>query len=317
MRRRETRGCGTVVATLLAVLALLAAGCSSSDGTSGGDGGRLSVTVSVFPLADAAEQVGGDLVDVANLTPPGVEAHDLELTPDDIEAIQSADVVLLIGGGYQPAVEDAASDAEGVVVDVLIGLGDRVAGPVEEDEHAGEEDEHADEELTVDPHVWLDPELYAIVVEEVATTFAEADPDGRDQFEANAADYREELNALDEEYTEGLSSCERTLLVTNHAAFGYLASAYGLTQEPISINPESEPDPARLAELAEIVQREGVTTIFTEDLVSPKVAETLASEVGVQTVVLSPMDGVPEGGRDYLSVMRENLQTLRQALGCG
>jgi zinc transport system substrate-binding protein len=299
-----------VVAALLAVLALLAAGCSSSDGTSGADGDRLSVTVSVFPLADAAEHVGGDLVEVTNLTPPGVEPHDLELTPDDIEAIQSADVVLLMGGGFQPAVEDAASDAEGVVVDVLVGLGDRVAPPVEEDEHA-------DEELTVDPHVWLDPELYAIVVDEVATTFAEADLDGRDQFEANAADYREELDALDEEYAEGLSSCQRTLLVTNHAAFGYLASAYGLTQEPISINPGSEPDPARLADLNEIVQREGVTTIFTEDLVSPEVAETLASEAGVQTVVLSPMDAVPEGGQDYLSVMRDNLQTLRQALGCG
>lgn len=300
-----------------AVLSLVAAACSSEEPADGAGAGRLTVVASFFPLADAAARVGGDAVDVRNLTPPGVEPHDLELVPDDLEVIQSADVVVLIGSGFQPAVEDAAADAEGIVVDVLVGLDDWVAPPPEEDDHAEEED-HADEELAVDPHVWLDPELFVVVMDEIAAAFADAAPDRRDEFEANAGAYREELEALDAEFAAALSSCERTLLVTSHAAFGYLAAAYDLTLEPIAgIEPESEPDPARLAEMAELVRREGVTTIFTEELVSPEVAQTLASEAGVETAVLSTLEGAPEGGGDYGSAMRENLQTLRRALGCG
>ncbi|HSJ50717.1 MAG TPA: metal ABC transporter substrate-binding protein [Actinomycetota bacterium] len=300
-------------AAVVAVLALIASACGSDEPGRGAGTGALHVVASFFPLAEASARIGGDGVEVENLTPPGVEPHDLELVPDDIEAIQSADVVVYVGGGFQPAVEDAAADAQGLVVDVLEDLPTRPA-----DQSNGQaEDEHESERHGVDPHVWLDPGLFASVASRIANGFAEADPDDRTTYEANVETYRGELEALDEEFAHGLASCERTLLVTSHAAFGYLTTAYGLTQEPIAgIEPESEPGPARLAELSELVRREGVTTVFTEELVSPAVAETLASETGVQTAVLSTLEGAPEGGGDYGSAMRENLRTLRQALGC-
>lgn len=288
------------------VLALLLGACSDDPDTAAGEGG-LAVVASFFPVAEAAHHVGGDAVEVVNLTPPGVEPHDLELAPDDLEALQSADVVVFIGGGFQPAVEDAVADAEGVIVDVLRGIETAPAPPDE-----------AEEGLTVDPHVWLDPELFAVAVDEIAGGLAMADPDGRDAFEDNAASYADRLSELDAEFTSTLSGCDQRLLVTNHDAFGYLAAAYGLTQEAISgLEPESEPDPARLAELTALVEAEGVTTVFTEELVSPAVAQTLAEEAGVETAVLNTLEGAPEDGGDYLSAMRTNLETLRGALGCG
>lgn len=303
---------GRRLAAVAVVVTLLAAACGSED-PGAGDDGRLRVVASFFPLAEAAARVGRDGVDVRNLTPPGVEPHDLELVPDDLAAIQSADVVVYLGGGFQPAVEDAAADAEGVVLDVLEGLETRPAEQEGHDEEAG----HEENEDALDPHVWLDPGLFATVVDEIATALGEADPERREEIEADAETYRGELEALDAEFAKGLASCDRTLLVTSHAAFGYLAAAYGLTQESIAgVEPESEPGPARLAELAELVQREGVTTVFTEELVSPEVAETLASEAGVETAVLSTLESAPEDGGDYGSAMRENLETVRRALGC-
>lgn len=288
------------------VLALLAGACSDEPDASAGEG-DLTVVASFFPLADAARHVGGDAVEVTNLTPPGVEPHDLELAPDDLEALQAADVVVFIGGGFQPAVEDAVADAEGVIVDVLQGIETAPAPPDE-----------AEEGLTVDPHVWLDPELFALAVDEIAAGLSMADPGGGDAFVGNAASYAERLSELDGEFESALSGCDQQLLVTNHAAFGYLAAAYGLTQEAISgLEPESEPGPDRLAELTALVEAEGVTTIFTEELVSPEVAQTLADEAGVDTAVLNTLEGAPEDGGDYVSAMRINLETLRGALGCG
>ena len=269
------------------------------------------MVASFYPLAEAASRVGGDLVSVQNLTPPGVEPHDLELAPDDIEAIANADVIVYLGGGFQPAVEDALAEAEhAVTVDALDAVATNAA-PASE----------ADEGLTVDPHVWLDPARYEEIVRSVSAALSEADPANEATYAANAEAYIGQIAALDEEFRAGLSDCERTTIVTSHEAFGYLADAYGLTQVGIlGLSPEAEPDPRRLAELRDLVQREGVTTIFAEELVSPKVAETLASEAGVQVAVLNPIESLTDAqeraGEDYLSLMRENLDTLRMALDC-
>jgi zinc transport system substrate-binding protein len=264
------------------------------------------VVASFYPLAEAAERVGGDLVSVTNLTPPGVEPHDLELTPGQVEAITTADVVVYLGGGFQPAVEEAVAGAEGIAVDALDAV-DTVPAPPEE----------AEEGLSVDPHVWLDPVRYAAIVDGVAAGLGEAAPDERDTFEANASAFGDELDALDAEFRAGLASCDRNEIVTNHAAFGYLAAAYGLDQVAISgLEPDAEPTPDRLAQLAELVERDGVTTIFTEELLPPDVAQTLADETGAQTSVLFTLEGAPEDGGDYLSLMRENLGKLTTALGC-
>lgn len=299
--RRSVHRAGAVIIT---VLALVASACTSGDE---GAGGALGVVASAYPLAEAAERVGGELVSVENLTPPGVEPHDLELAPDDLEAILGSDLVLFVGGGFQPAVEEAVVDAEGAVMDVSDAV-QRLPAP-------------DGEEGSVDPHVWLDPMRFATIVERIAEELADLRPGESQVFRARAAAYVEELTALEGEFRSGLASCASRTIVVSHAAFGYLADAYGLEQEPISgLSPESEPDPARLAELTTLVEREGVTTIFTEELASPDVAETLAREAGVTTAVLNPIEGLTddqlEAGEDYGSVMRRNLQTLRGALGC-
>jgi zinc transport system substrate-binding protein len=286
--------CGTVCGLILVL-----GGCGEDNGggTDGGTGGgRRSVVASFYPLVDAARGVGGERVEVANLTPAGVEPHDIELNSRQLDRVADADLVLYLGGGFQPAVEDAARRA-GQAVDLRAGL-------------TGAEPD--------DPHVWLDPGLFVEVVGGIEAALVEADAPGADGYRARAADYRRRLEELDAELRTGLSDCERRTIVTTHDAFGYLARRYGLEQLAISgLSPDTEPDPRRLAELADTVRSRGVTTIFTETLVSPRVAETLARETGVQTAVLDTVEGGPEeGGGDYFSLMRSNLAALRTALGC-
>jgi zinc transport system substrate-binding protein len=289
------------------LLLVLTGACAP--GRAADNNGELTVVAGFYPLAYAAERVGGSLVDVHNLTPPGVEPHDLELTPNEIAEIDEADVVLYMGRGFAPAIEDAVADAQGVTVDLLEGMPVRRGVPGE------------GEGPGVDPHVWLDPVLYRRVVDRTERALARARPSDSATFEMGAGSFDRALARLDRDYRQGLTGCARNVIVTSHAAFGYLADRYGLVQEPISgLSPDAEPDPARLADLAALVRREGVTTIFTEELVSPKVAETLAREVGVATKVLNPLEGLTTeeaaAGEDYVSVMRANLKTLEQALGC-
>lgn len=306
-RSRPTRP-SLVRASIGLVVIALGASCASSGRSDQGSSGRLTVVAAFYPVQEAAERVGGQLVDVVNLTAPGVEPHDLELTPDQVEAIATADVVLYFGAGFQPAVQDAMRDADGVTVDLLAGL------PTVEPPSGMEG-------LTVDPHVWLAPDLYAQMVDEVRVGLAEAAPEDASTFRTNADTFTREISHLADDYQAGLANCERTLIVTSHAAFGYLAAEHGLTQEAISgLAPDAEPSAQRLAELKQLVEQQGVTTIFTEDLVSPKVAQTLAEEAGVRTAVLHTIEGLTDeevaAGGDYRSQMRENLSTLRTALGC-
>ncbi|HEV8421200.1 MAG TPA: zinc ABC transporter substrate-binding protein, partial [Actinomycetota bacterium] len=233
-------------------------------------------------------------------------------SPKQVDEILDATVLLYMGLGFQPAVEDIAKNRqEGVTLDVLAALSPQLRKLQGEESVEGE----------TDPHVWLDPVLMAGIVDEVRKALTRADPAGASAYERNAQRYRSEIEGLNERFREGLHDCSRRVIVTSHAAFGYLAARYGLVQEAISgISPEAEPDPKRLARLADLVRREGVTTIFTEELVSPRVAETLAREAGVRTAVLNPLEGLTSEeigrGENYVTVMRENLATLRAALGC-
>jgi zinc transport system substrate-binding protein len=266
-------------------------------------GPRTDVVAAFYPLAFAAKQVGGKYVQVANLTPPGVEPHDLELTTDQVDALQDAGLVVVMGKGFQPAVEQVADDRDGPTLEVLDALRTR-GGQAQ------------------DPHVWLDPVLMGRVVDEVAGALGEAVPAHAEAFAANAARLHAELDVLDADYRTGLADCTRDLVVTAHEAFGHLAARYGLRQEGVTgIAPDAEPSAKRLAKLSDLATREGVTTIFTEELVSPKVAETLAREAGgLRTAVLNPLEGLTdreiERGDDYFAVMRANLRKIRRALGC-
>ncbi len=278
---------------LVAAVLLITVACGHS-GTDGG--GRVDVVASLYPLAEGARQVGGDRVRVTDLTPPGAEPHDLELTSNQVDALEDADVVLYLGGGFQPSVEAAVKRSGGKAVDLLSGLA-----------------------ANDDPHVWLDPTQMARVVDLTETALSEADPGGADVFAANADAYRARLGALDAEYRAGLAECQRRVLVTAHDAFGHLARRYGLTVESISgLSPEAEPDPRRIAELSDLVRRQGATTIFTETLVPSDVADTLAREAGVRTAVLDPIEGLSDesADEDYLSLMRQNLSALQQANDC-
>ena len=265
--------------TLLALLVL--AGCGASDKNDSD-----TVVAAFYPLAWAAEQIVAEGTEVVNLTPPGAEPHDVELSPRDGETIREARVVLYAGGGFQPAVEDVVSERSGISLDVLQNGGD--------------------------PHVWLDPVRFAQVVIDIG---------GVVERPKRAAELADELAQLHASYRRGLGRCERRTLVTSHAAFSQLADRYGLTQLSLTgISPEAEPGPRVLEQLIDDVRASGATTVFAEPLVSDRVAQTVAREAGADVAVLDPLEGLSDDrladGEDYLSVMRTNLVVLREALGC-
>jgi zinc transport system substrate-binding protein len=271
-------------------LGIATAGCGGSSASSG----ATQVVAGLYPLAFAAEEVGGAGVEVKNLTPAGAEPHDLELTPREVEEIHDADLVVYLGEGFQPAVEEAVERAGVPAIDALDGLDLR------------------DEDGTVDPHVWLDPIRFAQAVERIGAEL------GR---EAPARQLASRLRELDRDYREGLAHCRSHELVTTHDAFGYVADRYGLEVIPITgLSPEVEPSPQDLEHIVSLVEERGVTTVFTETLLSPEIGETVAREAGAQTAVLNPLEGLTEDelarGDDYFSVMRANLAALRSGLGC-
>ena len=273
---------------------------------------------SFYPLAWVTERVAGDDWTIENLTQPGQEPHDLDLNIAQTAALQEADLVVL-EEGFQPAVDAAAENSEAPVVDAAAVL-DLL--PASAEEHEGEsEEEHAEEghdHGDLDPHFWLDPLLVADFADAVADELADVDPDGATTYADNAAQLRTELESLDQDLSDGLASCERTTTVVSHQAFAYL-SRYGLDFEPIAgLSPDAEPTAADLAHLQELIEADGITTVFSERLVSPKMAETLADDLGVTTAVLDPIEGLSDdtADEDYLSLMRENLTALQQANGC-
>ena len=289
------------VAVLVATVAAQPASASS----------KTEVVAAFYPVAYAAEQVGGNRVSVTNLTPAGAEPHDLELTPKQVDAILDASIVFEMGRRFQPAVEAAARQRDGTTVALL----DRL--PID----AGGKKVKEGDPAALDPHVWLDPVLMQGIVREVQSALTKADPEGKSAYARNADAFIGELDALDGRYRDGLANCQRHLIVTAHEAFGYLAREYGLRQEGVAgLSPDAEPDPRRIAELTDLAERDGVTVIFTETLVSPRIADTLAREVGVRTDVLDPLEGLTAKeaarGETYVSVMDVNLAKLRRALGC-
>ncbi|HEX6233808.1 MAG TPA: metal ABC transporter substrate-binding protein [Jiangellaceae bacterium] len=303
----------------LAAVGLIAAGCGS-DGSAGASSDGPEVLAAFYPLAYVAERVAGPNASVTNLTQPGVEAHDLELTGQQVGRIASADLIVYLSG-FQPAVDDAISqNADGAALNVVesLDLIEDAEGDAHEDDEAAD-DGHGHGDLDEDPHVWLDPINMAGIAGAIADHLAEIAPEHAEDFHDRADELKSELDALDEEYRNRLADCDRHVFVTSHAAFGYLAHRYDLEMVGISgIDPDAEPSPARLAEVQRVVEDEDVTTIFYERLVSPAVAEALANDVGVGTAVLDPIEGLTDetADQDYFSLMRANLDALEEANGC-
>ena len=366
-----------------AALALTLTGCAAftedpepGDVTPGANG-TLDVYASFYPLQFLTEKVGGDRVTVSPLTPPGVDPHNLELSPRTVTEMGSASLVVYLSG-FQAAVDDAISVAGARSLDAaehteLRASGDEDADHGDEEDHGhdhaaqgdGDPDGHDDaddheddgdgqaggagdpdgdgdangsdgdgnanpaaadgdanaddghDHGPLDPHFWLDPLRFAQVGEALAAELGELDPDGADTYAQNLADLTGELTALDEELQAGLAECERDTIVVAHEAYGYLTAEHGLRQAGLAgIDPDSDPSPARLAEIAEVVEANDVDTIFVETLASPRVVESLAQDLGVQTAVLDPLENQQDESADYLDVMRANLSALQGALDC-
>ncbi len=306
-----------LVTTVVAALALT--GCARGQDSGGADG--PTVVTSFYPLQFVTERIAGPRVDVVSLTPPGAEPHDLELTPRDVATIVDSDLVVLVRG-FQPAVDTAVEQqapereldvSQAARLEVLGGPADSGPAP------AGEGEDHGDPVQGLDPHFWLDPLRLADVADAVAERLSEIDPEGATAYAANLASLRADLESLDADMASGLSTCEHDELVVSHEAFGYLANRFGLLQVGISgLSPESEPSALTLAEVTDFVTTHDVTTIFTEVLVDPAVAETVAKETGATVAVLDPVEGITSdsAGQDYLAVMRANLAALRTGLEC-
>ena len=332
-----------LAAACAAATALALSACSST--ASSGDGsskdGSLTVMASFYPLKYLAEKVGGEHVSVTSLTPDGAEPHDLELSPKMVDSLSSADAVIYLAG-FQSAVDEAIEQqAPKTVIDVssaaeLIEAGTDANHPSEDEEDATDEAQsgeteahdhdhegadHADHDhhhdMSADPHFWLDPTRMAKAATLVGDKLAEADSAHADTYKANAKALAEELNTLSNTLVTKTSNCKVKTFVTAHTAFGYLADRTGLTQVGISgLDPESSPSPARLAEIAQIAKEQSVTTIFTEALIDPKVAQTLADDLGITTAVLDPIESQTDASKDYAATMNSNIDALTKALDC-
>jgi zinc transport system substrate-binding protein len=323
---RRLRRIAFVFACLGCVVA--ATGCGASGPASRADAGagRVAVTAGFYPLEEAARAIGGSRVTVNDLTPVGGQPHGLELRPRQLAALERSDLVLYLGDGFQPQVEKAVASLPSSVrrVDLLRGVGLRPAqagipglrGQVDGGA-GGPEALNGDR----DPHVWVDPARFMAMATRIRDALIAADPPGRAAYDANATRYLATLRALDRDFRARLRGCHSPVLVTSHAAFGYLADRYHLLQAAIAgISPEAEPDPRSLVATARYAKAHGVRTVFFETLVPRKLSQTVARTIGARTDALNPVEGLTAGelkaGETYTSIQRRNLDALVRGLGC-
>ncbi|GAA1579252.1 zinc ABC transporter substrate-binding protein [Kribbella hippodromi] len=309
-------GLRAVLAGATALATITLAGCGGAT-ANGSGGGKLDVVASFYPLEFIARTVGGDAVNVTTLTAPGVEPHDLELTPKQVGSIAAAKLVVY-EKDLQPAVDEAvAQNAKDAGFDVAPAAQLEATGADFEEHKDGAEAAHDTKAL--DPHFWLDPVRYAAVVKAVEDKLASVDSANATGYHERAKALLDQVGKLDTEYKTGLANCKLKTFVTSHEAFAYLAKRYGLTMVGIAgFTPDAEPTPTRIKEVQDIVKAQHVTTIFYEELVSPKVADTIANDVGVKTAVLSPIEGLSDANskETYLTLMQENLRELQKANSC-
>lgn len=321
-----------LLAVPVLALALAASGCSAFSDDSATDDGELTVAAAFYPLQFVSERVAGEHAEVTQLTQPGAEPHDLELTISETAEISEADLVVY-EQGFQPAVDDAVEqNAEGVALDAA-SVVDLIAveeSPEEHEEHSegehsddehAEEDGHEEEEAhdhgDLDPHFWQDPLRVADLADAVAEELAALDEEHADDYEANAAALRADLEELDSAFATGLADCRRDTIVVSHDAFGYLEK-YDLHIAPIvGLSPDAEPTAAVLGELEDLIRTEGITTVFSEPL-EPALGEGLAADLDLTNGVLDPVEGLTDAtaDEDYLSLMESNLEAIRTANAC-
>ena len=349
LRRIAAFGAALILAAgASACSALKSESSSASSAHTIAPGKTLTVSTSFYPIAYLAEAIGGPLVKVSTVTPPNVEPHDFELSGKETAELGKADLIAYVPG-FQPSLDKAVKEVGSgpTVVDLSKPANLVHHEGVEEEHEHGEEatdggsatasaaataqaseaehDEHGHDEHAeggeghdgdLDPHFWLDPDRMIKVAEALEASFAKIDPANANDYKAGLDKLKTALTGVDNQYKQGLSSCQHKTFITSHAAFGYMAERYGLTQASISgIDPETEPSPAEMANIKSVVEKTGVKTIFTEELVSDAPAKAIAAETGAETSVLSPLESKPERG-DYTDAMTSNLERLRSAMVC-
>jgi len=315
------------LAGLVLTIGLLLAACSPptpAGGVGGRGSGKIAALAGFYPLYEVIQRVGGDRVDVTNLVPAGAAPHDLELSLRELERLRLAQLLVYVGAEFQPGLGRALQAVQAprlTVVDVTQGMRLLERSADDDADERPQPGGASPTALQQDPHVWLDPVLMKGIVANVRDALTRIDGPGRDAFSANASAYQAQLDALDAEFRFGLRECARRAFITSHAAFQYLANRYGLEQVPIGgLSPEAEPSARRLREVAAIARTYGARVIYFETLVDPRVAETIAREVGARTMVLNPIEGLTTAeqaqGKQYADIMRENLANLRAGLDC-
>lgn len=271
---------------------------------------KLQITASFYPYYFFANQIGGNKTEVTNITPAGGEPHDYEPSSGDIVKIDSSKL-LILNGAVEPWGTKIQNDLKGTNTKVLIAGAGLFTQKVIDENGIN----------SVDPHIWLSPKLAKIQVNAILNQFNQIDPADKNYYTANANKLMNDLDNLDKDYKTGLMSCQKKDIITSHAAFGYLATDYGLTQVPIAgLSPDAEPSLKQLADISNFAKKNNIKYIFFESLVSPKLAQTIATEVGAQTLVLDPLEGLTpyalSHGANYLTVMEQNLHNLKVALEC-
>lgn len=310
-------------------LTLLFAACNQSpEGKSEPKAVKPLVIASFYPLYEFSRQVAGDRAEVASMVPPGVEPHDWEPAPQDVARLEKAQVFVYNGAGFEPWADKLLANLGGkgpVIAVATEGIEllpadlpghDHGHGKAAKDKKPGK-----GEAIRQDPHVWLDPLLAQKQVENIRAALAKADPDNTAHYGAQAKAFTERLAALNDSFVQGLGQCARREIIVSHASFAYPSKRYRLSQMPVmGLSPESEPSPAQLAQIVRFARRHKAQYIFFETLVSPKLAETLAREVGAKTLVLNPLEGLTKDdeatGKGYITIMEDNLRHLRTALDC-
>lgn len=308
-----------------AALALSGCGVSGDGNVAGaGDDSKIQVAAAFYPLQYAVASVGGDVVNVSSLATPGIEPHDVELTPQQVAAATQADLVVYLSG-FQPAVDEAVKQTDPAKVLDVAEFADLKGIDESLDEHGNEHqdadhDEAGHDHGNSDPHFWLDPQRLSAVEDAIAERLKELAPEQADIISVNATAAVSQLTKVDEEFSDGLATCERRELFTSHSAFGYLAGRYDLEQVGVAgMSPNTEPSPARIAEVQELAREYDATTIFFETAASNAVAKSIAQDLGLKTAVLDPIETLSDqsASEDYPSIMRANLAAIQEANDCG
>lgn len=311
---------------LTSLILLLAISFTLTSSQSKAAAENINVQVSIYPIYEIADRIGGERIEVEQFIPQGVEIHGYEPSPQRMTALEDTDAFIYVGAGLEPWAERAVDSLDSDTVS-LLELADKVElrpyGEAHDHDHDHDHDEHEDandhDHGEYDTHIWLDFNLMQQIATEISQLFTELDPAGEDVFRENAAQVQEDLQELDDTYQEELAERSRDTIVVSHAAFGYMADNYGLEQQAVTgLSPHDEPSPGTVSELIDIARERNLEYVFMEVLASPRVVEVVAEEAGLEILTLDPAAGLTEEqieqNEDYFSIMYSNLENLRKAL---